>query len=238
LVQPDRPSAPEPTQHVVSPSTCSRSRPGRISKAEAQLRHLRIIEAARDLFVDHGLAGVSFDAIARSANVAKRTIYLLYGSKEGLFIQVLQNNVDAIAEQVRSTRMASRTLKGALISIALNYFAAIDNPATLALYRMAIGECARIPDKARHAINIYGQESAQGIISGLLRGIEEKGMVTFHAREDFVQLFMELILAPNFYHLLVGEPGPLFNRTDTEKRVQLLLKAAVDDLYSIPTPDA
>ncbi len=50
-----------------------------------------ILEAARDEFARHGLAGARVDRIAERADVNKRLIYYYFGSKDELFLAVLEN---------------------------------------------------------------------------------------------------------------------------------------------------
>jgi len=49
-----------------------------------------ILEAARHEFSRHGLAGARVDQIAERAGVNKRLIYYYYGSKDDLFLAVLE----------------------------------------------------------------------------------------------------------------------------------------------------
>lgn len=215
-----------PPSTVSKPRT--RRRPGPVSSAEAAARHRRIIDAARRLFVTSGLGGTSFDAIAREAQVTKRTIYLLYKSKEGLFVAALTDCVDAIANAVSSIP-DQQDLTATLIGIATAYARALDTPETLAMYRLAIGESARIPHEARHAINLYGEHSALGVVTVLLQRIEDRGLVRFKSISRFAHLFLDLILAPQFTRWLIGEAPP-----DSTSAVSRFLKAA-DDLFEVRT---
>jgi AcrR family transcriptional regulator len=49
-----------------------------------------ILAAAREEFSEHGLAGARVDAIAARTSTAKRMIYYYFGSKEGLYLAVLE----------------------------------------------------------------------------------------------------------------------------------------------------
>jgi AcrR family transcriptional regulator len=208
-----------------------RSRPGPVSSAEAEARHQRILAAARALFVEHGLGGTTFDAIARAARVTKRTIYLLYPNKESLFVAVLIGCVDAIAEAVRRTPDEA-DFESTLIGIAHSYMRALSDPETLAMYRLAIGENERMPAEVRQAINFYGEHSALGVVTTLLERAQARGLVRFTSLDTFVHLFLDLILTPYFVRWLIGEV-PL----DSDKPVAAarFLKAT-DDLVVLP-PD-
>lgn len=71
------------------------SSPARPSKAEVvtDFRRAQIVDAARQAFARHGLAGTTMDGIARRAGVAKGTVYLYYRSKEDLLRQILDEDL-------------------------------------------------------------------------------------------------------------------------------------------------
>jgi AcrR family transcriptional regulator len=50
-----------------------------------------ILAAAREEFAEHGLSGARVDAIAARTNSVKRMIYYYFGSKEGLYLAVLED---------------------------------------------------------------------------------------------------------------------------------------------------
>ncbi|MCY1204771.1 TetR/AcrR family transcriptional regulator [Pseudomonas sp. JG-B] len=58
----------------------------------------RLIEAARQEFSEKGLSGVRMEEVASAAGVTKQLIYHYYGSKEGLFVAVL----DECSERIMS----------------------------------------------------------------------------------------------------------------------------------------
>jgi AcrR family transcriptional regulator len=57
---------------------------------QAQQTRRRILEAARDLFVDRGYAGTTVAAVADHAGVSPETIYLSVGGKRGLLEGVME----------------------------------------------------------------------------------------------------------------------------------------------------
>jgi TetR/AcrR family transcriptional regulator len=62
----------------------------------------RILEAAIEEFVEHGLAGARVDRIAERAEVNKQLLYRHFGSKEGLFDAAVQ----AMAKRFNQIRTA------------------------------------------------------------------------------------------------------------------------------------
>ncbi len=50
----------------------------------------RVLDAARELFLAHGLRGTSMEAIARQAGVAKPTLYAHFPDKDAVFLAILE----------------------------------------------------------------------------------------------------------------------------------------------------
>ncbi len=65
------------------------SRPAKITR-NPQASRARILEAARIEFVSHGLSGGRVDRIAEKSGGTKNLIYHYFGSKDALYLQVLE----------------------------------------------------------------------------------------------------------------------------------------------------
>ncbi|MBY9051646.1 TetR/AcrR family transcriptional regulator, partial [Pseudomonas fluorescens] len=57
---------------------------------------LRILEAAKQEFSTHGLAGARVDRIAAKAGANKRMLYYHVGNKDELYLAVLEGAYDKI----------------------------------------------------------------------------------------------------------------------------------------------
>ncbi|MBN1574766.1 MAG: TetR/AcrR family transcriptional regulator [Deltaproteobacteria bacterium] len=62
-----------------------------------------ILKTARKLFARYGLKKTNLDEIARLARVAKGTIYNYFGSKDRVYMEVLNREADEILESVLSS---------------------------------------------------------------------------------------------------------------------------------------
>jgi AcrR family transcriptional regulator len=70
---------------------------GRVQRAaEAEERRERTIAAAMQRFAEHGYRGAHVEAIAQEVGVAKGTVFLDFGSKEGLFLAAYQRAVQML----------------------------------------------------------------------------------------------------------------------------------------------
>lgn len=65
-----------------------------------------ILDAAREEFVAHGLTGARVEAIAARTSTVKRMIYYYFGSKEGLYLAVLEQAYAAIREAEQGLELA------------------------------------------------------------------------------------------------------------------------------------
>ena len=61
------------------------------AKASPTTTRDNILQAATKVFARYGYDGGSVEKISKSANSVDRMIYYYFGSKEGLFIEVLEN---------------------------------------------------------------------------------------------------------------------------------------------------
>ncbi len=73
-----------------APPRRARQEPGRTNDPEATMAN--ILEVATREFAEKGLAGARIDEIAALTRTSKRMIYYYFGSKEGLYIAVLEES--------------------------------------------------------------------------------------------------------------------------------------------------
>jgi AcrR family transcriptional regulator len=69
---------------------------GRTRRGHADGRRERIVEAAMQHFAEHGYRGGRVEDIAAAVGVAKGTVFLDFGSKEGLFLAAYQRAVSLL----------------------------------------------------------------------------------------------------------------------------------------------
>src|SRR5437899_10334200 len=82
----------------------------------AQAKRAQIRQAAERLFLQHGYAGTSMDAVTMEAGVSKQTLYRYYPSKDALFADILRQllTVQAPAPLIPDTERAPLTSRAEL----------------------------------------------------------------------------------------------------------------------------
>ncbi|MGO9604572.1 MAG: TetR/AcrR family transcriptional regulator [Candidatus Binataceae bacterium] len=115
-------------------------RPSRTAAAKAP----QILDVALDVFTLHGYQTASMDMIAAQASMSKQTLYRYFGSKEQLFVHVVQALIER--SPVRMPALVGgggRALRSLLIAFANQLATAFCDPKTVQAFRLVISEGAR-----------------------------------------------------------------------------------------------
>ena len=115
----------------------------------ASRKRLQIRQAAVGAFLRNGYVGTSMDDVASAARVSKQTVYKHFGSKEELFVAILEATVgdvmDEVFERVGSSSERHDGLEEELRSMGRRLIALVMQPELLALRRLMTGEASRFP---------------------------------------------------------------------------------------------
>jgi TetR/AcrR family transcriptional regulator, mexJK operon transcriptional repressor len=135
----DPPAPPRPPADAVHPQ-----------RRKQAAKRRAIIDAARRVFLTHGFAGSSVDAIAADAGVSKQTIYNHFGDKEALFRAVVHAVQSDFAgdfhERGLEERLAvSDNLDRDLRQLGRRWVGAVLQEDVAALRRLVIAEQDRHP---------------------------------------------------------------------------------------------
>jgi AcrR family transcriptional regulator len=131
--------------------TTQRRRKGLARAEQVALNREALLEAARQVFRDHGYAGASLDAVAEAAGFTKGAVYSHFDSKADLFMQLLEARIEERAR--RQLELATRAGQDAGRSFAEAIYAtsSADPGWRLALLEFRV-IAARDPDlNARYA---------------------------------------------------------------------------------------
>ncbi len=87
-------------------------KPAHLLRGGSAAKRQAVLNAARDLFVTHGVDRVSMDAVAAAARVSKATVYGYFGDKQRLFRAILadaSDSLDQLAQNALTTRLGDGT---------------------------------------------------------------------------------------------------------------------------------
>ena len=147
-------------------------------ETELSGKALKVLQAARKVFLAHGFSAATTDMIQREAGVSKSTVYAHFTNKEALFTAVIKSECTAFTRALHNIRFQPGRLKETLGILARTYLDVVLSPSGLALYRVAIAESARFPALA-HTFYRAGPQVSARLVADLLAGASQSGEVNF-----------------------------------------------------------
>jgi AcrR family transcriptional regulator len=96
-----------PSIDATAPDAATTPAPGRTRTNDPLRTQADILAVARREFADKGLAGARVDLIAEATRTSKRMIYYYFGSKEGLYLRVLEDSYRRMREIESQLQLAA-----------------------------------------------------------------------------------------------------------------------------------
>ncbi|MCP3471285.1 TetR family transcriptional regulator [Bradyrhizobium sp. CCGUVB1N3] len=157
---------------------------------------LRILEAAKQEFSAHGLAGARVDRIAAKAGANKRMLYYHVGKKDELYLAVLEGAYEKIRNEERGLDLEHLDPPEAikrLIEFTWNYF--LQNPEFLSLLQ------TENLSRARHLKRSTKVKSMHSPFVEMIRTVVRRGVESgdFQIAVDPVQLYISIAALTFFY---------------------------------------
>ena len=147
----------------------------------ARQKRGQILDASRRLFLSHGYARTSTEAVRKEAGVSKETLYRYYRTKEELFADVLRRlTLEHLqhpfqADEKLSPNADSKQLQKIVRRLAAEIVETMMQPDYLALLRIVVAESARFPALGELFRKTVPEQGIASIVA-LLRRLREKGL--------------------------------------------------------------
>jgi AcrR family transcriptional regulator len=186
------------------------ARPGRPPRELAGEVDARILDAARRVFLDRGLAGASIDEIASLASAGKPTIYARFPGKEALFAAVVIRNVEHNLARFGSEPPSGATIEERLAGVAASLLRWALGGDTIDLMRLGIAEARRFPNLASHVHRMArqrGEEAVGRLLAEAAAQSEALGLLPAFAPERLAittRFFIDLVFMPLIMQALFG----------------------------------
>ncbi len=196
---------------------------GRPTRAEAERRHDVLLQTAADLFFRQGLQGVSIDAVAQAAGVAKRFIYARYTNKSELFVAAIERLIADRTSQLWEFDPGDDPVEQGLLRFAHLMLEIALKPQTLALFRMLVTEAPRFPELAKIDMERNRHKGMQAILR-VFNVYAERGEIVMADAELVAELFANLVIrSAQQRALILGPEDPEHLEKRTRAAVRLFL---------------
>lgn len=186
----------------------------------------RILDAARDEFARYGKAGARVDRIASTAGINKAMLYYHFGSKEDLYLAVIDRYLAEVATVAQQRTLSETTLEGVLGGLSEAYsavFEQIQDLRPVLLRELASGDSPTL-DRMAHAFRMSG-------VPGKLKETLTKAAATGSAREVDLRQVLVSFITMNVGYILMA---PMIDRIlEIEDRREFIgeRRHAVVDLF-------
>jgi AcrR family transcriptional regulator len=190
-----------------------RRRTARIGRPPRELAgqvEARILDAARRVFLERGLAGASMDEIAGLACAGKPTIYARFPGKEALFTAVVMQSVATNIARYEAYTPTGATIEDRFESLAVTVLQWILVSDAIRLMRVAIAEAPRFPDLASSVFGMARDRATQAVARLLAEAAQsdELGTLPAFAPERVTtttRFFQDVVVLPLVMRALFGE---------------------------------
>lgn len=205
----------------------SQTRAGRPTREQARARHEQLLDAALDLFLEHGFELATVEMIAASVGMTKRTVYARHPDKADLFRAAVQR---AVERQVVPTGVLRELDRGdlaetleALGRLRINQ---VMTPNGLRLQRIINAESYRFPEI--FAANY--EQSARPVIDfleGVLDRAVTAGEVATTDPREAARAFMSMVVGGQVRAIVSGSAP---TQEDLDERVRFTVGLLLDGL--------
>jgi len=169
------------------------------SGGRSEQKRRAILSAATAVFLKGGYLGTNMDEIAALSGVSKQTVYKHFGSKEGLFVEIVSSMTNHAGDLVHNDlpKLQDREdLARFLFDYGYRQLSIVVTPHLMQLRRLVIGEVARFPDLAR----VLYERGPLRAMHSLARTFEDL------AARDLLMFEDSMMAASHFNWLVMSEP--------------------------------
>jgi TetR/AcrR family transcriptional repressor of mexJK operon len=180
-----------------------------------------ILAGAKAVFLRDGFGMATMDDIAAAAGVGKQTVYRHFGSKEALFLGLVQSMcAEAISSTAVSAHSTKRAIDEELRALGQMLSGSLIAPDSLGLYRAIVAEAGRLPVLGAIFYE-HGPQLARSLAAKIL--VKRFDEQTAAARAS---TFVALVLGDTHLEMTLGYEVPDF-KARFKKQIEEAIQASL-----------
>jgi AcrR family transcriptional regulator len=165
----------------------------------------RIVDAMRISVATRGIAGSTFDHVAREAGVSRGLLHYYFGTKERLLVEVVRRESDVRIEQVEQRIAAAGNADDVVAALVESFEEFLrEPPGEVALFYDLMALAQRNADIATEVAELGRRTRAH--MAQALRAADEAGILRLQADAELVATFL-FALADGVAVRRLTEPG-------------------------------
>jgi AcrR family transcriptional regulator len=163
-------------------------------------RRQAFLQAAREVFLEQGYEAASVNDVVRKAGGSLATLYAQFGSKEGLFVAVIQDQHERFSKAMTPQSVDGLPLEEGLQQIGERFLRGLLAPENLAFYRIMVGEVRKFP----HHLQKYSGAGADRVRNVVDDFVKASG-VKLSDEDRELSYLLEIWRSRHHYRALVEE---------------------------------
>jgi AcrR family transcriptional regulator len=157
-------------------------------------RRERLLEHGERLFLQKGYAGASVNELVRLAGGSLATLYNEFGSKQGLFAEIMRQRASSIFDCDTGVSAQCKSPRAALLTLAARLLERRLSDDFLALYRIAVNEGPRFPELRQAIVDGSFMSFLKTLADTFVQLSLVKPKDSIEAAEQFVSLVHGMLL--------------------------------------------
>ncbi|RWR25504.1 TetR/AcrR family transcriptional regulator [Sinirhodobacter populi] len=171
-------------------------------------RRAAILDAAAKVFLDHGYAAASIDAVIERIGGSKRNIYSIFGSKEGLFNAIVEEKAEDLFNILSVQGDIRKEFQEKLFEFAVRLLEIFMSPQMAGVYRVVISEASRLPNLASSFYRNGPGRSAVAL-AGILDDAVRRGEIFVDDTKEAAEQFIGILRGNIYLEFVLGLREPL-----------------------------
>ena len=174
---------------------------------------------AERVFLASGYGATKMQDVATEAGASKETIYRHFGSKEGLFAEVVSNRARGLRRDLVTEVDDPKSVDRVLRDFGTNLLRALTSPEVASFFRMVVAETARDPALG-HLFYSLGPGRTIAELANYLTAARAKGLFLGTDPGLAASLFVGAVVADAQMRCLLLHEGPRPNAAEIEDRIR------------------
>jgi AcrR family transcriptional regulator len=171
--------------------------------AERASRRDAALDAALAEIRDKGFERLTISGVAARAGSSKESLYVWFGSKEGLIAELIRRQSARTNTAVESALTTNQPAREVLVGIAANLLNVLLSDTSLALNRAAMSSPALAAILLQH-----GRHTTGPLVERYLARLHREGLMQMDDPAEAFRLFYGLTIQDSQIQALLGEPPP------------------------------
>jgi len=188
-------------------------------------RRRRILNAAKEVFLEQGFENASVSDIMKRAGGSMSTLYRCFGNKFGLFEAMMQQSCDDLFASFDEDRVWSDDPTLTLYRFGQRFIEMIGTPQAIAMHRLVLSANSTESEQIQSLFYTAGPDRIRKLLTLYLKRQREEGRLQIDCCTLAAAQFVEMIKQPWHLQALLGVPfDPALPERSLRQGVDIFLK--------------